>query len=334
MLGVPPHLDAPATEAAPAAPAMRFTTPAPGQTPRYDLMGLLQRTGRASNGGTLQFPEERTDSTTGVELIESEPVKISAAPAKVWAFLDGIQNQVLLTYRNHRPVVLAYAAAGAAGNPSGRTGGGGAELVGLSERLALVCAQADLDWLTSVNTVTPPLPISPVPDGTPPEVTRVVLEQVARMRAACEIDLRNRLLAEAPLDHLLVLDGSLLGSETDTRLAAVVKTTATRYLNDESLLYGLPAGWRSPIFKLPTSGGTAERYSAYVRLHSAAAHEWSFGLIRVESFYPEIIDALAARTMIERQGAASGDGRWDRHLVSVATCEKLLRARRPVVFST
>jgi len=37
--------------------------------------------------------------------------------------------------------------------------------------------------------------------------------------------------------------------------------------------------------------------------------------------------------MAERQSPRSGDGRWDRHLASVATTEKVLRALRPAVFN-
>ena len=300
-----------------------YITPAPGQQPTYDLFALLRRTGRARSDASLSFPEERTESTSGVELLEDEPAPVQAPPAPVWAFLDGIQNQILLTYRQHRPVVLAFAAAGAAGSSG--------TLVGLSERIALVCAAAETEWVEKVNT-TPPLPLTPVPDGPPPEVSRAVLEQVGHMRAACEVDLRTKLLAEAPLTHLLVLDGSLLGSQPDNRLAAVAKTVRTRYLKDESALWGLRPGWRSPIFKLPASGQTPARYSCYVRLHSAEYGEWSFGLIRIEAFYPEALDGLAARTLTERQSSGSGDPRWDRHLTSVATCERLLRARRPMVF--
>ena len=69
-----------------------------------------------------------------------------------------------------------------------------------------------------------------------------------------------------------------------------------------------------------------------MRLHDANSQAWSFGMVRLEAFNPDLLDPLAARALNERQGPHSGDGRYDRHLVSVATCEKLLCARRPMVF--
>lgn len=291
--------------------------------PFYDLRAFLRSVG-ATPFGTLRAPEDRKDSTAVVEMVTTEPAKVVAAPVEAVAFIDGIQNQLLVTYRDHRPVVLTYTAAGAAG--------AGGRLKALTEEIALVCAAEDRGWVDSVNTLPPPLPVAQVTGEDPPAIERAILDRVAAMRSRCEATLTSNLLATSGPGDLIVLDGSLLGRENDPRLVSVVKTLRTRYLTDETALYGLPAGWRSAIFKIPAQAGTAERYSTYVRLHDARAAGWSFGMIRLEAYDLDLLDALAARALAERQGPNSGDARWDRHLVSVALCEKLLRARRPMQF--
>lgn len=301
-------------------PAATYVT----ETPMYDVKTFLRSAGARSHG-PLSSPEERKDSDSGVEVIVENAAQITAAPAPVAAFIDGIQNQMIVTYRGHRPVVLSYCAAGAAG--------AGAELIDVQENLSIVCSAADGDWVTEVNTGPSPIPVSHVPDGTPPEVERNVMGRVQWMRSEAERELTDRMVtASGRVGDLVVLDGSLLGRTPDPRLVSVVKTSRTKYLADETSLYGLPAGWRSSVFRIDPVGATPARYSTYVRLHTAAEGSWSFGLIRLEAFDADLLEPLAARAFVERQGPSSGDGRWDRHLVSVATCEKLLRARRPAVF--
>ena len=78
-----------------------------------------------------------------------------------------------------------------------------------------------------------------------------------------------------------------------------------------------------------SDGCPVDRYSCCVRLRDARFHSWTHGLIRPETFDPAQLDALAARALVERQSVHSGDGRWDRHLHSVATTEKVLPLRPP-----
>lgn len=89
------------------------------------------------------------------------------------------------------------------------------------------------------------------------------------------------------------------------------------------------------MFRIPrgaAGGSVVDRFSCYVRLHDATHQGWNFGLIRIEAFDPDRLMALGVLAMVERQGPNSGDGRWDRHLLSVAMTEKVLRSRRPMVF--
>jgi hypothetical protein len=131
-----------------------------------------------------------------------------------------------------------------------------------------------------------------------------------------------------------VVDGSLVARPIRDRVVGVVKTTNRRYLPDESVLWGLPAGWRSPRFKIPEGSQNvgAPRYSCYLRLHDASRQAWNFGLIRLETFDLDLLEPLCALALEERQPAGSLDRRYDRHLAGVRAVEDLLRARRPSIF--
>jgi hypothetical protein len=292
----------------------------------YDLRTFFRAVGNPLFGpGLTSDPVDRVDCAQEVEMLEeTAQVRITAPPLDVQAFIDGVQSCLVVTHREHRPVFLTYQAAGAVG--------AGAVLLDLRERLTLVHSVADSEWVAEVNQAVG-IPTSELPDLSPPDVERSAYAQLGDWRERLERSLVEDLVDDGV--GPLVVDGSLLARPFNTQLGGVVKNVvATRYLPDEAILYGLPEGWRSPIFRLPqgTNGSPYDRYSCYVRLHDARYHSWSHGLIRLEAFDPDVLGPLAARAMVERQFARSGDGRWDRHLVSVATAEKVLRARRPKVF--
>jgi len=308
-----------------------MTAPSPASaltgSPVYDLRTFFRAVGNPLFGPGLNAePPERRETTIPVEMLDDpDRVKVTADPMDVAAFVDGVQSSLVVTHREHRPVYLCYQAAGAVGP--------GALLVGMKERLTIVCSVADRDWVDEVNT-TPAIPVSELPDVVPPEVERAAYAQLGDWRERLERSLVEELVdaGQTPL----VVDGSLLARPFSSHLCGVVKDAVhTRYLADESILYGLPAGWRSARFKLPakTDGCRFDRFSCYLRLHDARQFGWAHGLIRLESYDPAHLDALAARAMAERQSSRSGDGRWDRHLASVATTEKVLRSRRPTVFN-
>jgi len=294
----------------------------PNQT-GFDLRALFRSVGRFSpQRGLLSTPIERVEPDVPAELLDSECSRVNASACEVGAFVDGIQAAASIAYIDHRPVYLIYVAAGAVG-PSYRP-------VGLREELFLACGTVDRQWADQLDGG---VPIEELLCATPIEIETAALKLLAGRREANERELTVA-LGEQEVGNIIV-DGSLSGRGSDPALMGVVKSLRHRYLADESCLFGLRAGWRSPRFKIPAgvAGGGVDRFSAYVRMVDASRAPWDFGLIRVETFDPDLIDGLAARCLSERQGSRSGDSRWDRHIAGVHKCEEFLRARRPSIFT-
>lgn len=281
-----------------------------------DLAELLRRVARAGgvpSAGAVVEPPDRTDASSDITVLD-DPASIEADALEVVGFVDGVQSSVTLRHCDHRPVVLQYTAAAAVGE--------GGSVAAISERLEIVHSIADTEWALEVADTIHRVTVEPV---APHEVT---VAQVQHLRA--ERVERERVVVEnAAGDGWLILDGSLIGRPVQEGVVGVVKTTKRRYLPDESQLWSLKEGWRSSRFLIPAGIECAKnRYSCYVRLFDSRSRAWDFGLIRLEAFDAEVLDALAARCMAERQGSAK-DARWDRHLSGVRMVEDVLRARRP-----
>lgn len=291
-------------------------------TARHDLREFFRAVGRFRGQRALgAAPEERPTTDVPVELLDDRPAPVRTDPLEVAAFVDGIQASLIVTHRAHRPVYLFYVAAGALGP--------GARPVGLDERLSIVCAHADRDWVDALGST---IPVVELAAEEPPDIERAAYALLDSTRDGLERQLVSRLLHDDA--GTLVVDGSLIGRPPDRRLVGVVKSTKRQYLADEGVLFGLPEGWRSPRFRIPASGAqNSDRFSCYLRLHDASHDRWNYALIRLEAFDAALLDALAARCLLERQGAGSGDPRWERHLASVHATEEFLRARRPPVFA-
>lgn len=291
-----------------------------GDAEPYDLNDLFRAMGRFRLERALNdTPAERPMVEHPVELLDDNPAQVSGPPLVPAGFVDGVQASLCLTHRSHRPLYLNYVAAGCVGP--------GAEVVGLRERLSLVCSQADREWVDQLNS---PFIVDELASVTPPDLERLAVQLLGGERETLERALVEDMVAAGK--GVLVLDGSLVGRPPLRQLVGVVKTTRRRYLTDEGVLFNLPAGWRSPRFKI-ASPGLPERFSCYLRLFDASERQWSFGLVRLEAFDPDLLDALAALALDERQHPAAGDPRFDRHLTSVRACEDVLRARRPAVFT-
>lgn len=289
--------------------------------PSYDLRALFKAIGQfRAYRGLDSSPTERERADAPVEMIESRPSKVEDVPLVVAGFLDGIQATLCVTHREQRPVYLYYVASAVLGDK--------AVVEGVREHLGLVCSDKDRVWAESISAG---VPVETLSEDTPPELERAASRLISLARDGLE-----RALIEDLLDQdcgRIVLDGSLMGRRDDERLVGVIKTTSRQWLEDESVLWGLKEGWRSPVFKIIGRGDTPNRYSCYVQMTDKSASAWNTGLIRLEAFDPELLGPLAARCLSERQGQLSKDPRWDRHLGSVRVVEEFLRARRPAVFS-
>lgn len=285
-----------------------------------DLRPFLRAMGGAPTRGALDVPE-REEPEIPAELLDTSASKVSAAPITEAFFVDGIQSNSVLTYRTHRPVTLVAAAAGgvdAKMNPRH-----------VVENFEVLCAREDFDWVMDKHC---PVPVRVVSESLEPtEVERATSADLKNARDGLEILLTAELLADAGPNERVLVDGHLANRPADPRLGGVIKSTDTRLLTDESVLWGLPEGWRSPRFVMPANhGGRSEqRYSCYVRMRPAGDRPWGFGLIRVEAYDPEQLDELAATAMAFRQPSGTHDARGDRHLAPIALVEKWLRSRRP-----
>jgi hypothetical protein len=292
-------------------------------SPTYDLRALFKAIGRFGGERALDVsPTERPKADVAIEMIDAAPAKITSPPLAVDGFVDGIQATLCVTHREQRPIYLFYVAAAALGDK--------AVPLGVRERLSLMCSDTDAEWLAGVSAG---VPIEQLVDATPPELERDAHRLVGTTRDALERSLVSDLLDQNC--GTLVLDGGLTGRPADRRLVGVIKDTNRQWLADESVLWGLPEGWRSPRLMIPAgaTGVGVARYSCYAQMTNKAESGWNTGLIRLESFDPDVLEGLAARCLIERQSSRSGDMRWDRHMASVRAVEEFLRSRRSAVFS-
>lgn len=289
----------------------------------YDLRALFRAAGSSGVGERAlgQAPEVRGDARSEVEMLDSTSCAVEASPIAVAGFVDGIQSARVVAHRSHRPVYLAYASA-AAVSPK-------REVLTREELLTVIAAPEDSQWLAESGSGLPVTLLSQSsPDLLASEATRTLGSARDLMELMCA---RSTEVADG---SFLVVDGSLARMPADLALVGVVKTSGTRYLPDEKVLFALPRGWRSPRFVLREGfqGCPVRRYSCYVRLLDASRSPWNFGLVRLESFEPDVLDAAAAFALSETQSPLSGDRRFDRHLAGVRMVEDTLRARRPDVF--
>jgi len=289
------------------------------RTDQYDLRSLFKAIGRVGGRGGENAAVERSDTTEEVNLLENNPLEVKAEAAAVCGFVDGIQSTMHLTHIDRRPVTMYYVAAGALGE--------GATPKALVEKLRLQCASEDVEWVESLGSR---IPVEVLGSSNPPDLELEAQKAVGAARDKAERTVIDDLIAGTDAG-LIAVDGSLLARPRSKRLVGVVKTTKSRYLSDETVIWSLRRGWRSPRFTIGT--GENLRYSCYVQLVEKGDGAWNLGLVRLESFDLENLEPMAARCLQETQTRSSNDPRWDRHLGSVRAVEEFLRARRPAAFT-
>lgn len=281
----------------------------------YDLRAFFAALGGRGALRAGLSADERHDTQSTVEVYDDTHAPVRAEPLVVSGYVDGVQASACVAYRDHRPIHLVYVGAARLA-PS-------LSPLAVSERLTVVCGRDDVD---EIGELSQGLPIHSLDSADPPELEQRAREYVDQTRRVCERDVITG------VTDPVVVDGDLRGRLGSDSLAGVAKTLRTRYLPDEASLVTLPAGWRSERFKISGSNEAA-RYSCYVRLLDADSQSWSYGLVRLETYRPEWLEPLAALCLQQRQGARSGDARYDTHLAPIRACEELLRARRPAAFA-
>lgn len=284
-------------------------------TEDVDLRALVRAVGRVGAA-----PSRSTTPRPLVEIVDPEPAPVDADPIPVAGYLDGCQSSRILTYRDHRPVILWWAAAAvvAPGRPL--------RCLGLAETVALSCSYVDGAWAASLPGG---VSVEPVDAVAPWEVEAAIANLIDERRRRFEVGLSAEVAAG---DGVVVVDGDLRAKPHRADLAGCAKTFDGVYLADESSVFSLAEGWRSPIMRLPAMRqAEADRYSAYVRLFDATHEWWGFGLVRVETRDPSLIDGVGAVCLANRQPL--GADRRENQLASIAAVEAFLKSRRPELFT-
>lgn len=283
-----------------------------------DLRAFFDRLGGFGGAGGFELDiDERPEPENPAELIDTHPLDITGVEAEPFSvYVDGIQHALCATRVEGRPIHLLYAAAGGAVPSLG-------EMIGRRESLTISCAEPEAPMFDDLG-----IPMVVHTEDNPPWLERRAGDLLAGLRETAEREATEEVLAYDPT-RLVAVDGTLVGRTDNPRLVGVVKTTRRRYLADESVIYRLPEGWRSPRFILDSDG--ADRFSCYLRLFNPGRRRWDFGLIRIETRDPDLLDEACAAAWGGRSVPGS-DPRWDRHLAGMVLCEQMLKASRPIVF--
>jgi hypothetical protein len=292
-------------------PIRSYTSAAEG----VDLRALVRAVGRVGAA-----PSRSTTPRPVVEIVDPDLAPIVGDPVPVVGYLDGCQASRILTYREHRPLVLWWAAAAvvAPGRPL--------RCLGLAEAVALSCSYVDGAWAASLPGG---VPVEAVDAVAPWEVEAAIANVIDDRRRTFEIGLSAEVAAGV---GVVLVDGDLRAKPHRPDLVACAKTFDGVYLADESSVFSLAEGWRSPIMRLPAMRQSeADRYSAYVRLFDATHDWWGFGLVRIETRAPSLIDGVAALCVANRQPL--GIDRRENQLASIAAVEAFLKSRRPPLFT-
>ena len=171
----------------------------------------------------------------------------------------------------------------------------------------------------------------------PVAIRDAAFHQVQARREALERRLAE-LWCNTERDRLFI-DGGISGSEAvavSSCTVGVVKTHRTLYAEGSALgiVLGLGHRERSSVFRI-TSPRRTTVASWYLRLRDPADHDPMWGLIRVETAYPEPqeahaigdrADEVSRWILAEASPLALPDSRWDKMVYGIRDCEEFLRA--------
>lgn len=303
----------------------RYPTPVftpESATANIDLYSLVATLGLGHGGETLVNPKPRLLPENPAEILDKPTKIVGVSPAPIEGYIDGIQASRVLSWQNQRPIVLQYAAAGLLTPEMVLKHG--------VEQLGLFCAEEDKHL---VDGVVPDDMVVTTNATEPDDVTRNAVANIHKWRETLELTIAQKAIGTNSSGGLVVCDGSLIGHKPHRNLVGLIKTVNTRYLADETVLWSLPFSWRSSIFKMPPNRGHLDvTWSCYLRLTDAQNHRWDYGLVRLESFNPDLLEPLAAQVLNSRQNVGNTDPRGDRHIGPIAAVETHLKARRSPIF--
>lgn len=266
---------------------------------------------------------ERLPLGSEIEIVDDSPKIINEDHSLISGFIDGIQGIKILGFRDLRPYALSYASAGCTDDV--------ANLLIFAENISLKCTELDREWAESLPGN---IPVRAVDSQDVWNIGPKLVEDLASDRVKLEHSVAAKALTSIN-GGLLIVDGSLVGHPYDERMVGVVKTMHQQYLPDESFLESLKENYRSLIFKIPAGfkGSTRDRYSCYLKMFPLTNSHVSYGLVRVEVFSLEMMDAACSSILADRQSIMSADKRYDRHLSGVSVCENVLKSKKPAFFN-
>lgn len=261
---------------------------------------------------------QRKDLSDRVEIVNIDAKKIFFNEIY---FVDGIQSCILIKYENYHPIYLIKIVAGAIGkdnlvtNKDEVTKVISAELN--KESLKELFAENELHFI----------------DSSDPHDTTIFTEKIiANMRGELEMNVVKNVSDREP-NSLIVLDGSICNLPAQVNIVGVVKSTNSKYLKNENEIFSLAEGEISKIFSIDkhSEGDNKVLYSCYLRLFTNNEMAWNYGLVRLESYFPENLKEVAKIVFDYRQDNPYKDIRGDRHLAPIKNLEDILKYELPYI---
>lgn len=261
---------------------------------------------------------QRKDLTNTIEIIATKSKKILINEI---FFVDGIQSCILIKYENYHPIYLIKIVAGAIDKDN--------QVVYKDEVTKVVTSEINNETLKA-NFKKDELHFI---ESLDPHDTTIYAEKfIASVRNELEMRVVEYVGKTYP-QSFTVIDGSIFNATINNNVVGVVKSTNSKYFNNEAELFNLPEGEISKIFsiKRTTDGETKVVYSCYLRLFTNIDMAWNYGLVRLESFSPDSLEEIAKTIFTYRQENPFKDIRGDRHLAPIKNLEDILKYELPYI---
>ncbi|MCC6945665.1 MAG: hypothetical protein IT335_13865 [Thermomicrobiales bacterium] len=158
---------------------------------------------------------------------------------------------------------------------------------------------------------------------------REAMSASRRLRRQGETELLRMWSNDPPADgSWLVYDGAL--REPVPQTVGLVKSFNRQYITGEHAdqLFRLPAGHRTPMFRVNDRRHGGSYAVWYLRFWDAQGRDPRYGLVRVEVTYtgePPPVDLLSAWILAERRPRASNDARWPTLIYPIHYLEQILK---------